>query len=125
MARGKVQIKIEEGTTTSETVVGMGARPEGWSKAKRTRRRKTLQEKIETAVQASELQEQRLERSNEMTIKKTGQICHTMPWQAASPCPWLPGYTRVVIPLKEALRNGARCLIQIVRNDNLAHGRIY
>jgi hypothetical protein len=89
------------------------------------RRQKSLRDKIQGAIEREAKAQEAAHhpRPRELYIKKGNVLCYPFPWQAMSPQPWRDGYTRVLIPLKDATRKGSRCLVQIVRNDNLAHGR--
>jgi hypothetical protein len=87
------------------------------------RKPKSLKESIAAAVTKSEQNELLLQKTHEVTLRKTGEVGYPMPWGAGTPCPWGPGYSRIVIPLKQATRSGARCKTLIVKNSNLIHGR--
>lgn len=95
-------------------------KPKGWAAAKKERQRKSMKEKIGEAIERAESHHSR---SSEAIIKSTGQRCFDLPWNAAAPRPWRDGYTRVLIPLDHPTRKGKRCLVQIVHNSKLSHGR--
>lgn len=96
------------------------AKAKGWAKEKRARQRKSMKERVEAIIAKAEHQARK---TGEAIIKSTGQLCYDFPWTAAATRPWGEGYTRVLIPLKEPTRNGSYCLIQIVHNSKLSHGR--
>lgn len=96
------------------------AKAKGWAKEKRARQRKSMKERIEAIIAKDE---HRTRKTGEAVIKSTGQVCYDFPWTSAAPRTWGEGYTRVLIPLKEPTRKGRYCLIQIVHNSNLSHGR--
>lgn len=56
------------------------------------------------------------------TLKKSGRTCYMLPWGSDKiPCPWKPGYARVMIPLteQENLNSRKLCHIQVVKITNL------
>jgi hypothetical protein len=103
-----------------EVEVLPAAKPKGWAKEKKARQRKSMKERIEGIIAKDEAKSRKI---GEAIIKSTGQLCYDFPWQSAAPRPWRDGYTRVLIPLKTPTRKGRHCLVQIVRNSNLSHGK--
>ncbi len=60
------------------------------------------------------------------TINGTNRAVFLLPWMAEAPRPWIPGYSRVLIPFSPSeVKNsrGKTCAhVQIMRNDKLAFG---
>jgi hypothetical protein len=116
MARSKILTADVEGVIIK---LADGVKP------KRPRAKKTsLKDSIAAAV-AQEEKTLELKHSDfhEVTLIKTGEVGRLFPWAAATACPWDPGYSRVIVPLKTPTKRGARVKTMIVRNSNIKHGR--
>lgn len=59
--------------------------------------------------------------NNLFYLQKSNQPCILFPWVAEAPCPWGPGYARVLIPLPRGRTNkdGTIANVQVVNTHNL------
>jgi hypothetical protein len=54
-------------------------------------------------------------------LQKSNQPCFLFPWSAQAPCPWGPGYVRILIPCHngDTHRDGSRATVTVVRSTAL------